>query len=57
MNQDGLMVATRDFLLRRGCCCGNGCLNCPYRGTPADRRPQWLRERDGQRGSGEIGRH
>lgn len=53
MNEDGLMVASRDFLLRRGYCCGNGCLNCPYRGTPQDRRSQWLRERDDPRnGSG-----
>lgn len=21
---------TRDFLLRRGTCCENGCRNCPY---------------------------
>ncbi len=55
MNADGLMVASRDFLLRRGYCCGNGCLNCPYRGTPQDRRPRWLRERDDPRnGSSEA---
>ncbi|MHB8576287.1 MAG: DUF5522 domain-containing protein [Dehalococcoidia bacterium] len=45
MGADGLMVATRAFLLRRGYCCGNGCRNCPYRGTALDRRPPWLRER------------
>ena len=44
MNEDGLMVATEAFLLRRGYCCGNGCLNCPYRGTAEDRRPLWMRD-------------
>lgn len=36
-NEDGLWVATRAFLLRRGYCCGCGCRNCPYIGTPQDR--------------------
>lgn len=38
-NADGLYVATRQFLLRRGFCCGCGCRNCPYVGTPLDRYP------------------
>jgi hypothetical protein len=21
---------TKEFLIKRGSCCGNGCLNCPY---------------------------
>ncbi len=46
LNDDGLMVATREFLLRRGYCCGSGCRNCPYRGTSLDRRPPALRQRD-----------
>lgn len=25
---------TREFLLRRGCCCENGCRNCPYGFAP-----------------------
>ena len=28
--ENGLMVLTKDFLLRRGKCCKNGCQNCPY---------------------------
>jgi len=48
-NADGLMVATREFLLRRGYCCGCSCRNCPYRGTPLDRRPAILRQRDAER--------
>lgn len=27
---DGLYVARREFLIRRGYCCANKCRNCPY---------------------------
>ena len=27
---DGRYVMTAGYLRRRGYCCGNGCLNCPY---------------------------
>jgi hypothetical protein len=27
--EDGLMVLTAAYLLKRGCC-GNGCRHCPY---------------------------
>ena len=27
---DGRLVFTSSYLLDRGYCCGNGCLNCPY---------------------------
>lgn len=27
---DGLYIATRGFLMRRGYCCANRCRNCPY---------------------------
>jgi hypothetical protein len=27
---DGRMVFTKEYHLRRGECCGNGCVNCPY---------------------------
>ena len=27
---DGRLVFTAAYLQRRGYCCGNGCLNCPY---------------------------
>lgn len=29
-NNKGLVVFTREYLLNRGYCCGNGCLHCPY---------------------------
>lgn len=28
--EQGLMVMTARYLLRRGYCCENGCRNCPY---------------------------
>lgn len=31
MNDNGLMVFTAKYHLRRGYCCANGCLHCPFR--------------------------
>ena len=28
--EQGRMVMTESYHKRRGSCCGNGCLNCPY---------------------------
>lgn len=28
--EDGLMVFTATFHRKRGTCCGNACLHCPY---------------------------
>ncbi len=36
---DGLYMATRSFLTRRGYCCANRCHNCPYINWRND--PQW----------------
>lgn len=33
-DENGLMVFTADYLLRRGYCCEKGCKNCPYRPNP-----------------------
>ena len=30
IDSNGFYVATRSFLIRRGYCCANQCLNCPY---------------------------
>lgn len=30
MNNDGFMVFTAEYLLKRGYCCGNGCKHCPF---------------------------
>ncbi|MEZ4750265.1 MAG: DUF5522 domain-containing protein [Bdellovibrionota bacterium] len=35
LNDDGLLVFTAAYLLKRGYCCRNGCRHCPY-GEPAD---------------------
>jgi hypothetical protein len=32
VDEDGLMVLTRRYLLNRGNCCGSGCRHCPYDG-------------------------
>lgn len=36
-NAEGRMVFTAHFLLKRGYCCGNGCLHCPY---PKSKKPE-----------------
>jgi hypothetical protein len=30
INAEGLLVFTRSYHLKRGSCCKNGCLHCPY---------------------------
>ncbi len=30
LDDQGLMVLTEAYLRKRGKCCGNGCLHCPY---------------------------
>lgn len=30
LDENGLMVLTAAFLLKRGFCCENGCRHCPY---------------------------
>lgn len=30
MNEDGFMVFTEAYHLKRGYCCKNGCRHCPY---------------------------
>lgn len=29
-DKEGRMVMTEEYHTRRGSCCGNGCLKCPY---------------------------
>ena len=29
-NEEGLMVFTKEYLLKRGYCCESGCKHCPY---------------------------
>lgn len=30
MNESGLLVFTAAYHLKRGVCCGNKCMHCPY---------------------------
>lgn len=46
-NEEGKTVLTEEYLLLRGYCCGNGCLNCPYeyKNVPEPKRTRLLNER------------
>ena len=41
--ENGLMVLTGRFLLKRGYCCGNGCRHCPY---PEEQENRTLEKED-----------
>lgn len=47
-NEEGLMVLTSAFHLKRGNCCGNGCLHCPYHyeKVPEPGRSELLQKRE-----------
>lgn len=44
---DGRLVFTAAYHLKRGRCCGNGCLHCPYEyvNVPEPKRSRLLAER------------
>ncbi|MEO8711493.1 MAG: DUF5522 domain-containing protein [Parafilimonas sp.] len=46
-SSDGLVVFTKEYLLERGYCCGNGCVNCPYdyKMVPEPKRTMLLEKR------------
>ena len=46
-NSEGLVVFTAQYLLDRGYCCGNGCVNCPYdyKAVPEPRRSMLIEKR------------
>jgi hypothetical protein len=48
---DGRLVMTAAYLLKRGWCCGNGCLNCPYdyAEVPEPKRSTLLAARNNQK--------
>ena len=45
---DGRLVFTAAYLRKRGWCCGNGCLNCPYEydAVPEPKRTNLLTARN-----------
>ena len=59
VNDQGLYVFTREYLLLRGYCCGNGCLHCPYdyRNVIDPARKQALLEKRQQQQGGSATEH
>ena len=47
-NNEGLVVFTAEYLLQRGYCCGNGCINCPYdfKAVPEPKKTLLLKKRE-----------
>jgi len=47
---DGRYVMTAAYLTKRGYCCGNGCMHCPYdyQNVPEPKRSRLLNERNEQ---------
>jgi hypothetical protein len=43
-NDDGYMVLTEKYHLKKGFCCGNGCKHCPYQfeSVPEPKRSELL---------------
>jgi hypothetical protein len=43
-NEDGYMVLTEKYHLKKGFCCGNGCKHCPYQfeSVPEPKRSELL---------------
>ncbi len=53
---DGRLVFTADYLKRRGYCCGNGCMNCPYDflNVPEPKRSRLLSLRNDEESKGKV---
>ncbi len=58
-NDEGLMVMTEAYLLKKGHCCQSGCKHCPYGYThkvdpniPGELQPEW--KEDSEVFDGEI---
>lgn len=47
-NDEGLMVFTEQYHLKKGYCCGMGCLHCPfeYEAVPEPRKTELLKQRN-----------
>jgi hypothetical protein len=43
-NEQGYIVLTQSFHLKKGFCCGNGCTHCPYdyEGVPEPKKTEIL---------------
>lgn len=51
---DGRLVFTEAYHLKRGACCGNGCLHCPYQyiNVPEPRRSELLSRKTNEQNTG-----
>jgi hypothetical protein len=51
---DGRLVFTEAYHLKRGVCCGNGCLHCPYQyiNVPEPRRSELLNRKTNEQNTG-----
>jgi len=49
-NEQGFVVLTAAYHLKKGYCCGNGCIHCPYdyESVPEPKRSEMLRLREEQ---------
>jgi len=45
INEDGNFVFTREYHLKRGYCCKNKCLNCPWDCDKGNRNNQKIQNR------------
>ena len=52
INRDDYIVLTEKYHLEKGCCCGMGCLHCPYHyeNVPEPRRSLLLSTRNEENG-------
>lgn len=52
-SDEGYLVFTEHYHLKKGYCCGNGCRHCPYRfeNVPEPRRSQLMQEKAEQPGN------
>jgi hypothetical protein len=48
-NENGFLVFTEAYHLKKGYCCGNGCRHCPYafEAVPEPRRTELLKSNSG----------
>ena len=51
---DGRLVFTEAYHLKRGVCCGDGCLHCPYQyiNVPEPRRSELLNRKTNEQNTG-----
>jgi hypothetical protein len=47
LNEQGFIVFTEAYHLKKGYCCGNGCLHCPfeYEAVPEPRKSQLMNQK------------